>query len=330
MISRRLLLAIVTALVAEAALPQKRPEPPRGGPIRRIGYLSGATEAANVGYLQGFRAGMADRHWREGKDYELLSRYANGTMTALPALAQELVALRPDVILAPGYLSTKALAEVTRTVPIVFLSLIDPVGSGLVASLSRPGGNMTGYTDVSQDLSGKRVQLLREAIPKLSHLAVIFAPGIPTNPPLAMVAEEAATAMGIRVTRIQLLHSADVDTAVRRAASAGAQAFIVFASGFTQARRSKLVEESIAQKMPGIFYDGEFVENGGFMSYATSTEIYGRVATIVDKILHGANPGDLPVEQPTSFELMINLKTALAIGVAVPNALQLRADRVFQ
>jgi len=183
---------------------------------------------------------------------------------------------------------------------------------------------------VSQDLSGKRVQLLKEAFPKLAHLAIVFAPGIPTNPPLANAAEQAATAMGIRVTRIELRQTTDVDTAVQRAKSAGAQAFMVFASAFTQARRAILVKESLDQQLPGIYYDGEFVASGGFMSYATSPEIYRRAATIVDKILTGANPGDLPAEQPTSFELMINLKSAAILGIPVPNSLQLRADQLFK
>jgi putative tryptophan/tyrosine transport system substrate-binding protein len=174
------------------------------------------------------------------------------------------------------------------------------------------------------------VQLLKEAIPKLEHLAIVFAPEIPTNPPLAVAAEEAAAILAIRVTKIELRQSADVDTAVRRAASSGAQAFIVFASGFTQTRRGKLVQESIAQRMPGIYYDGAFVESGGFMSYATSPDIYRRAATTVDKILRGANPGDLPIEQPTNFELMINLRTAAALGISIPQSLQVRADRVFK
>lgn len=329
-ISRRIFLAAATALAGGAVYAQPKEGDSRGGSLRRIGYLSGATEQANAGYLRRFRAGMADLHWREGKDYEFLPRYTNGVMGRLPSTAQELVALRPDVVLAPGFLSTRALANATKTIPIVFLAIIDPVGSGLVASLSKPGGNLTGFSEVSQDLSAKRVQLLSETVLNLKLLAILFAPEIPTNPPLANLAEKAAKSLGIGVTRIELRESADVDAAVRRAASNGAQAFVVFASGLTQARRGKLVEESLALRIPGMYYDGEFVEDGGFMSYAASPEIYRRAATIVDKILRGGKPSDIPVEQPTSFELMINLKTAAMLGISVPGSLRSQADRLVE
>ena len=160
-------LAVASALAGGAVLAQPKDGASRGGNLRRIGYLSGATEQANVSYLRRFRAGMADLHWREGKDYEILFRYTNGVMERLPSAAQELVALRPEVVVAPGFLSTRALANATKTIPIVFLAIIDPVGSGLVTSLSKPGGNLTGFSEVSQDLTPKRVQLLSETVPNL-------------------------------------------------------------------------------------------------------------------------------------------------------------------
>jgi putative ABC transport system substrate-binding protein len=241
----------------------------------------------------------------------------------------ELVAGRPDVILTPGYLSTKALANINQHIPMVFFLVIDPVGTGLVSSLSKPGGNLTGITDVSQDLSGKRVQLLKEAIPKLSHLAIVFAPGIASNPGLAADAEQTARALGVRVTKIELRETTDVDTALLRASSAGAQAFVVFSSGYTQARRSKLVDDSLRYRLAGSYYDAEFVANGGFMSYAASPDnIFQRVASMVDKILRGAHPGDIPVEQPTSFELKINLKSAERLEIPIPEPLKLRAELV--
>jgi len=329
-ISRRVFLAVATALAGGGAFAQPRDGASRGGSIRRIGYLSGATEQANAGYLRRFRGGMADLNWREGKDYEFVSRYTNGVMSRLASAAQELVALRPDVLLAPGFLSTRALANATKTIPIVFLSIIDPVGSGLIASLSKPGGNLTGFSEISQDLSAKRVQLLSETIPNLKLLAIVFAPEVPTNPPLADSAERAARTLGIGVARVEMRESADVDAAVRRAASTGAQAFLVFASGLTQARRGKLVEEALAQRLPGMYYDGEFVEDGGFMSYAASPEFYRRAATIVDKILRGGKPSDIPVEEPTSFEFMINLKTAAALGIPIRSSLRSRADRLVE
>jgi len=329
MISRRCFLATATTLIAEAALAQTKGAAPRGGGPRRIGYLSGATADANADYLGRFRASMASLHWREGKDYEMLCRYADGNMAALPSLAMELVAGRPDVILTPGYLSTKALANINQHIPMVFFLVIDPVGTGLVSSLSKPGGNLTGITDVSQDLSGKRVQLLKEAIPKLSHLAIVFAPGIASNPGLAADAEQTARALGVRVTKIELRETTDVDTALLRASSAGAQAFVVFASGYTQARRSKLVDDSLRYRLAGSYYDAEFVANGGFMSYAASPDnIFQRVASMVDKILRGAHPGDIPVEQPTSFELKINLKSAERLEIPIPESLKLRAELV--
>ena len=300
--------------------------------VRRIGFLSQATAQAHAPYLAAFRAGMLELRWIEGRDYLIDARYSNGVTQALPGLADELVATQPHLLLTPADGTVRLLAQRTKTIPIVFALSQDPVGSGLATSLRQPGGNATGLTSLASELSAKRLQLLKEAFPRVAHVALLFEPDNVGSVPQAREIERAAPRLGMQVTPIAMRQPADIEPAFKRATALGAQAYIVAqGGGTTNSQRQAIADRIIGLKVPSMFGSSLFVEVGGLMSYATSnTDNFRRTAAYVDKILKGAKPGDLPIEQPTRFELVVNMKTAKAIGVTFPESFMIRVDRVIE
>jgi len=302
-----------------------------GRPIRRIGYLSQSSVQANAPRIAAFRAGMRDLRWVEGRDYLIDARYANGVTQVLPGLAAELVASGPDLLLVPSDEDVRLLAQRTRTIPIVFAITQDPVGNGLAASLVRPGGNATGMTSLATEIAAKRLQLLKEAFPRVAHVVLLFEPDNVGSVSQAKEIEETAPRLGMRVTLIELRQPADIEPAFARGTALGAQAYIVTTGGTIGNQRQAIVDRMIRLKVPSMFANSEVVEAGGLMSYSTSfTDNFRRAAAYVDKIFKGAKPGDLPIEQPTRFELVINMKTARAAGLAIPQSVLARADRVIR
>jgi putative ABC transport system substrate-binding protein len=297
----------------------------------RIGRLSPLSAEADVPLLAAFRTGMRDLGWVEGETFLIETRYADGNPIRLPEIAAELVRRRVDVILAgssPGALAAKNAAG---TIPVVMVTTGDPVGDGLVASLARPGGNLTGMTALSQGLSAKRLELLKEAVPGVTRVAVLTNPASPNTGPF--VKESAAVAQALRV-QLQLVEAHDpseFETAFATMASKHAAGLMVLADVTFITHRKRIVELAAMSRIPAVYGEREFVDAGGLMFYGASlADMYRRAAVYVDKILKGAKPADLPVEQPTKFELVINLKAAKALGLAMPQSLLLRADEVIQ
>jgi len=267
----------------------------------------------------------------EGKDIAIEYRYAEGKLDRLPGLAAELVRLKVDVIVTTGPTGTRAAKEATSTIPIVMTQDPDPIGNGFIASLARPGGNITGLATLRPELSGKRLELLRDIVPKLSRVAALGNSMQPGNSQMLKEVELAAGAFGVKLQYLDVLGPRGIETAFRAASKGRADAMLMVAGSVLLSQRAQIADLAIKSRLPAVHYDPQFVEAGGLMSYGVSfTDLDRRAATYVDKILKGANPGDLPVEQPTKFELMINLKTAKQIGLMIPPSVLARADKVIR
>ena len=322
---RDVVLALLSIGAAPLAIAQT------GRATRRIGFLSQSSAQANAHRLAAFRAGMLELRWIDGRDYVIDPRYANGVTQALPGLAADLVAAKPDLLLVPSDEDVRLLAQRTKTIPIVFAITQDPVGNGLAASLGRPGGNATGLTSLATEISAKRLQLLKEAFPRIVHVVLLFEPDNVGSVSQAKEIEETAPRLGMRATPIELRQPADIEPAFTRAAALDAQAFVVTTGGTIGNQRQAIADRINRLKVPSMFANSEVVEAGGLMSYSASfTDNFRRAAAYVDKIFKGVKPGDLPIEQPTKFELVINMKAAKAIGLAIPQSLLIRADRVIE
>jgi putative ABC transport system substrate-binding protein len=275
-----------------------------------------------------FLGGMAMLGYRYGTHFVTESRGPGGNPERLPALAAELVHLKPDVIIAGGGLPAVALKQATTTIPIVMAASVDPVGQGLVQSLARPGGNVTGMSLQSTDTIGKRLELLKELIPGAAPVAALWYRADPTDWQAAQVA---ARLRGWKLLSIELRDVGEIDAAIKTAATARCSGLLVLGGGVFFPHGRRIAEIAAAHRLPTMFGLRPLVESGGLMSHgADLNDIWRRAATYVDKILKGAKPGDLPVEQPTKFELVINLKTARVLGINVPQALLLWADEVIQ
>jgi len=298
---------------------------------RRIGFHSAGSSGSNAGWLDAFRGGMAQLGWKDGRDYVIDARFSDGQSEAVIRLANELVATRPDVLLCPGDASARALAAATKTIPIVFVLAADPVGNGVAKSLHRPGGNLTGLTSLSRDLSAKRLQLLKEAFPSVTHVALLYEPGEPSGVSQLRDTGDAAAQLKLRFSGLALRQPADIGTAIDRGIASGADAYAV-ATGFMVAAERRAVSSALLRaKVPTIAASAVLTEAGVMMSYgALQGQLFRQAAGYVDKILNGAKPANLPIEQPTKFELVVNVKTARAIGVEIPSAVLLRADRVIE
>jgi putative ABC transport system substrate-binding protein len=299
--------------------------------VRRIGYLSQASAQVNAARLAAFRAGMMELGWVEGRDYSIDARYANGVMHALPGLAASLVATRPDLLLVPSDEDVRLLEQSTKTIPIVFAITQDPVGNRLVASLRRPGGNATGLTTISTELSSKRLQLLKEAFPRVAHIVLLFEPDNVGSVSQAKEIEEVASRLGVRISPIELRQPSDVEPVFKRATAIGAQAYIVTTGGTIASQRQAIADRIVRLKTPAMFANSQWPEAGGLMSYGPSfTDNFRRAAVYVDKILKGSNPGELPIEQPTKFELIVNMKTARVMGFAFPESFLTQVNGVIE
>ena len=267
----------------------------------------------------------------EGKNIVIEYRYAEGKLDRLPVLAAELVRLKVDIILTAGGSATRAAKEATSTIPIVMANDPDPVGAGFVASLARPGGNITGLSNLAPEISGKRLELLKEIIPKLSRVTVLGTSTNPANAPLLRETELAAGALGVKLQYADVLSPKDIETAFGAAIKGRAEAVLVLQTGVLNSQRKQITDLAVRNRLPGIYYSPEWVEDGGLMVYsANSPDLSRRAATYVDKILKGAKPADLPVEQPTKFEFIINLKAAKQIGLTIPPNVLVRADKVIK
>ena len=298
----------------------------------RIGYLG--LDLANVPRLiEAFHQGLRDLGYVEGRNVVIEYRDAEGKLERLPGLAAELVALKVDVIVAGGQPQALAAKQATRTVPIVFTAGPDPVASGLVTSLARPGGNVTGLSTLNRDLTSKRLEQLKQAVPKVSRVAVLWHPDERERPgkDFRKEAEIAAAAMGMRLQFVEARGPADFERAFSEILMARAGALTVLPSSSFYTERRRLVDLAAKNALPAMYPWRECVDAGGFMSYGPSVaDLYRRAATYVDRILKGTKPGDLPVEQPTKFELVINIKAARALGLTIPPSVLARADEVME
>jgi len=301
--------------------------------VARIGFLS-LDLAGNPRGPESFRQGLRDLGYVDGRNVVIEYRDAEGTPERLPALAADLSALKVDVLLAPTTPAALAAKQATKTIPIVFAVASDPITSTLVTSLSRPGGNVTGLSIVSADLVGKRLELLTQAVPGVSRVAFLWQPGglgERTEKDMLMKAEGAARALGVRPLFVEVRGPVDLDKAFSDMTKARADALTVLPSNMLINERKRLVDLAAKHRLPAVYPWVEAVDAGGLMSYGPNTaDLYRRAATYVDKILKGSKPGDLPVEQPTTFELVINLKPAKSLGLAIPQSLLLRADKVIE
>jgi putative ABC transport system substrate-binding protein len=327
---RRTFMAMLTGGIVVAPFAA---EAQQAAKIARIGYLAHDL-AANPHLHEAFRQGLRDLGYVEGRNVVIESRSAEGKSERLPALAAELVALKVDVILAGGTPQALAAKQATRTLPIVFTAAADPVASGLVTSLARPGGILTGLSNLAPELVGKCLEQLTQAVPGVTRVAVLWQPGglgERTERDLLKGAEVATRALGVRLQVVEARGPADFDRAFSDMTRARADALTVLTSTMFNNERRRLVDLAAKNRLPAVYPWREFVDAGGLMSYGPNlADLFRRAATYVDKILKGAKPADLPVEQPTKFELVINLKTAKALGLTIPQSVLGRADEVIQ
>jgi putative tryptophan/tyrosine transport system substrate-binding protein len=297
----------------------------------RIGLLGGGSPSANAGRIEAFKQGLRELGYVEGKNIVIEQLWAEGKLDRLPALAAELVRLKVDIIVSAGPTVTRAAKKANITIPIVMGFDDDPVGSGFIVSLARPGGNITGLSTLSPGLSGKQLELLNEIVPRLLRVAVI---GSSTHPGTAQSLKEmelAAPAFGVQIQYLEVQRPKDIETVFGEARKGRADAVLVLTSVTTNSHRKQIVELASKQRLPAIYYTAEWVEAGGLLTYGASfPDLFRRAAVYVDKILKGAKPADLPVEQPKKFEFIINLKTAKQIGLTIPPNVLARADRVIK
>ena len=317
--------AMLTALCAsaEAQQPAKVPQ---------VGYLTGATPEGQSARIEAFRQGLRELGYVEGKNIVIEYRYAEEKLDRLPALAAELVRLKVDVIVTGGGGNTRAVKNATNAIPIVMAQDADPVANGFVASLARPGGNITGLATLAPEISGKQLELLKEIVPNLSRVAVLAAPSTtPGNVQQRREIELAAGAFRVQLQYLDVLGPKDIETAFRAASKGHADAVLVLRGSVLGSQGRQISEFAVKSRLPAIYGTRQSVEAGGLMSYGVNfTDLERRAATYVDKILKGAKPADLPVEQPMKFEFIINLKAAKQIGLTIPPNVLVRADKVFK
>jgi ABC-type uncharacterized transport system substrate-binding protein len=301
--------------------------------VRRLGFLlpGGPRTTAVRGQLEAFRQGLKEHGWFEGQNISIEYRYAEGREDALPAIAAALARLRLDVIVAEGTAAIQAAKTVTQTVAIVMATSADPVGTGLVANLNRPGGNITGLSLQNAELSGKRLQLLTEIVPGLARVAVLSNPLNPSIAPIVEQTKAAAQALGIETHVVEVQAPDKFESAFAAVAAAHAGALMVLPDPLLYGQHPRIVTFAAASHLPALFPEREVAEAGGLIAYGPSIPAsFQRAAAYVDKILRGAKPADLPVEQPTTFELAVNLQTARAIGVTIPTSILVGADEVIE
>ncbi len=303
------------------------------GKIARIGRLSPTSPSADAPMRAGFQQGLRDLGWVEGQNIAIEYRYAEGKLDRFAELATELVGLKVDLIVVGSTAGALAAKRATGTIPIVMTTLggEDPVASGLIVSLARPGGNLTGVTGLGQELSAKRLQLLKEAVPSVRRVAVLVNPADPETGPAVKGVEAAARALGVQLRVLEARDPSGFENAFQVMTSERAGGLMVMESVMLTTHRRRIVELAAKNRLPTMSAVREFVLDGGLLFYgAALPDMHRRAAYYVDKILKGAKPADLPVEQPTRFELVVNLKTAKALGLTIPPSVLVRADRVIQ
>ena len=296
--------------------------------IPRIGYLSATRPQPRD---EAFRQGLRELGYVEGENIAIEWRFAEGKLDQVPRNARELVRLKVDIIVTTGPADTRAAKEATSEIPIVMAQDSDPVGDGFVVSLARPGGNITGLSNLASEISGKRLELLKETVPKLSHVAVLRNLNEPGNAQALTETQLAAQSFGIILQYFDVKNLKDAENAFRQARKERNQAVLMLANAVVSNYPAEIAKLAVKNRVPAIHIRRDFVESGGLMSYGPSLlDLWHRAATYVDKILKGAKPADLPVEQPTKFEFVINLKTAKQIGLTIPPNVLARADRVIR
>ncbi len=298
--------------------------------VPRIGYLTTVSRADDR-RLESLRQGLRELGYAEGQTIAIEYRFADGRPERLPALAAELVGLKVDVIVTAGPPAPQVAKQATSTIPIVFTVAGDPVGEGLVASIARPGGNVTGLASIAAEVVGKQLELLKEVVPKVSRVAVLQDPNHPGHPLMLRQLEGPARALGVQLHVVQAGSPAEIDAAFAAMRGQRVGGVLVLRDSFFNAQRAQIAALAAKSGLPAVYGFSEHAEAGGLMAYGANVPfMYRRAATYVDKILKGAKPADLPVEQPTTFELVINLKTAKALGLTIPQSLLQRADEVIQ
>jgi putative ABC transport system substrate-binding protein len=299
--------------------------------IPRIGYLSGTSFSVNSARIEAFRQGLRELGYVEGKNFVIEYRYAEGKPGRLSELAAELVSLKVNVIVTAGPAVTRPAKEATSTIPIVMGYDNDPVGNEFVASLARPGGNITGLSSLAPEISGKQLELLKEIVPRLSRVAVLGQSTYPGNAQSLRETKLAASAFGVKLQNVDIQDSKDIENAFREASKGRTGAVLLLANPVVFSQRTQVVDLAAKSRLPAMYWSSEFVEGGGLMTYSVSvTDLFRRAATYVDKILKGRKPADLPVEQPKKFDFVINLKAAKQIGLTIPPNVLARADRVIK
>jgi len=322
-------LSILVALVLLAVAVMAHAEQPARVP--RIGFLFVSSLSSNSARMEAFRQGLHELGYVEGKNIVIEWRSAEEKSDRLPALAAELVRLKIDVFVTAGPAATRPAKEATVTIPIIMAQDTDPVGNGFVANLARPGGNITGLSTLSPELSGKQLELLKEIVPRLSRLVVIGSSTRPGNAQALREMELAAGAFNVQLQYLDVLDAKDIETTFRAASKGRADAVLMLGNPVATSHRRQITDLAVKNRLPAIYDRPEFVEDGGLMTYSVSqNDLYRRAATYVDKILKGAKPADLPVEQPTKFEFIINLKAAKQIGLTIPPNVLARADKVIK
>jgi putative tryptophan/tyrosine transport system substrate-binding protein len=326
---KKIMILTLCAMLLTFSMSAQAQQPARK--IPRIGILGAA--ASFAGRFEAFRQGLRDLGYVEGKNIRIEYRWAEGKLDRLPALAAELVGLNADVLVsAGGNSATRALRQATKSIPIVMTYGSDPVAAGFISSLAQPGGNVTGLTSITADLSGKRLELLTETVLKPSRVAVLYDPGDPAKIAEFKEIQIAALALGVQLQSLEVRSSQEIESVFKSTTIAKGNALMVLYTVITSGRNHKLIVElATKNRLPTMFSERDLVETGGLMSYGPNyTDLHRRAAIYVDKILKGAKPADLPVEQPMKFELIINLKAAKQIGLTIPPNVLVRADKVIK
>ena len=301
------------------------------GKMHRVGFLGNSTAALEANLVEPFRAGLRHLGYEEGRNLTIEYRWAEGNYERFPLLVAELIASKVDVIVTAGTPAALAVKEASRAIPLVMVAVGDPIGTGLVKSLAQPGGNITGLSSIAPELEGKRLELLREIIPKLARVAVLWNPANPFHNASLRQAQSAAKQLMMDVQSVPIRTREELDIAFVSILKGHPEALLVLADRVFLHNRTLLMDFAANNRLPGVYAYRELVEAGGLMSFGPSyADMHRRAATFVDKILKGAKPADLPVEQPTKFELLINLEAAKALGLTVPPSLLARADEVIE
>jgi putative tryptophan/tyrosine transport system substrate-binding protein len=317
-----------TALLLTLSLPAQAQQPKN---VPRIGVLVGGSASSDSARIDALRQGLHELGYVEGKNIVIEYRYAEAKVDRLSGFAAELVRTKVDLIVTAGPAATGAAKEATNTIPVVMAQVNDPIGAGFVANLARPGGNITGLSVMAPELSGKQLEILKEIVPRLSRVAVLGTSTQPGNTQTLKGTEIAARALGVQLQYQEIGGAKDIETAFRDARKGHVDGLLLLSSPVLFIHRAKIVELATKSRLPAIYYQIEYVEDGGLMTYSANVvDLWRRTAAYVDKILKGAKPADLPVEQPKKFEFVVNLKAAKQIGLTIPPNVLARADKVIK